>query len=222
MQPKVVAVLGCGIFGSSICKTLSSFNTEIIAIDKEEENINRIEQHVTVGVVEDFTDIEALKAVGVDRAEVAIIGSSSNLEGTILAVMNLQQLEVPEIIVKVKNKVHMNILNKLGVSKVIRPEKEIGEKVGRDIMRNNIIESIYLDEKYSVVEFKLPNSWKFKTLAELDVRKKYGINIIGVRHEKEGELDMNILGITSFNENDIIVAIAETNKFESLDSLHKL
>lgn len=222
MKPKVIAVLGLGVFGSSICKSLSEFDNEVIAVDIDIENVERIDQYVTSAAVADITNLEALRSLGIENADIGIVATGSNLEATLLACLNLKALGVPKVIAKAKNKTYLTILEKFGVDKVVRPEKEMGEKMARELMRNNIIDTIYLDDHYSVVEFVTPKRWENKTLLELDVRKNFGINIIGVKESIESSMSVQLDGSIILRQNNIIVAIAEREEFENLDFLNKL
>ncbi|HHX52259.1 MAG TPA: TrkA family potassium uptake protein [Erysipelothrix sp.] len=222
MKPKVIAVLGLGVFGSSICKSLSEFDNEVIAVDIDIENVERIDQYVTSAAVADITNLEALRSLGIENADIGIVATGSNLEATLLACLNLKALGVPKVIAKAKNKTYLTILEKIGVDKVVRPEKEMGEKMARELMRNNIIDTIYLDDHYSVVEFVTPKRWENKTLLELDVRKNFGINIIGVKESIESSMSVQLDGSIILRQNNIIVAIAEREEFENLDFLNKL
>ena len=222
MKPKVIAVLGLGVFGSSICKSLREFDNEVIAVDIDIENVERFDQYVTSAAVADITNLEALRSLGIENADIGIVATGSNLEATLLACLNLKALGVPKVIAKAKNKTYLTILEKIGVDKVVRPEKEMGEKMARELMRNNIIDTIYLDDHYSVVEFVTPKRWENKTLLELDVRKNFGINIIGVKESIESSMSVQLDGSIILRQNNIIVAIAEREEFENLDFLNKL
>lgn len=222
MKPKIVAVLGLGVFGSSICKTLAEFNTEIIAVDLDMENVNRIDQYATLAAQADITNLEQLRSLGIENADIAIVATGSNLEATLLAVVHLKTLGVPKVICKAKNKTYLSIYEKLGVDHVVRPEKEMGERMARELMRNVIIDTVYLDDQYSVVEFHTPKNWVNKSLAELNVRQEYSINIIGIREAIQSQMVVNFNADTVLKETDIVVAIAESAEFEKLDFRHQL
>lgn len=222
MKPKIIAVLGLGVFGSSICKTLSEFDVEIIAVDLDIENVNRIDQYVTQGAQADITNLEALRSLGIENADIAIVATGSNLESTMLAVVNLKTLGVPKVVCKAKNKTYLTILEKLGVDKIVRPEKEMGEKMARELMRNVIIDTIYLDDQYSVVEFHVPKNWVNKNIVDLNVRQNYKINIIGIREALQKPMMVNFDINKPLKESDIVVAIAESEEFERLDFRNKL
>ncbi len=222
MKAKTIGVLGLGIFGSTVCKTLSEFDCDIIAIDLDIKNIQRVEQFVTQGAQADISDLEQLRSLGIENCDTVIIATGSNLEASTLAILHCIELGVTNIVAKAKNKTYAHIFEKLGATKTIRPEKEMGERVARELMRNNVIDVIDLDEEYSVVEFYTPKTWVNHTILQLNVRAKYGINIIGIRKDLQSKMNVNFGPDYVFSEHEIVVAIAESTEFENLDLENKL
>ena len=222
MKPKIIAVLGLGVFGSTICRTLSQFDVEIIAVDKEIENVNRVDQYVTQGVEADITNIESLRNIGLEEADIAIVATGSSLESTVLAVVHLKELGVPKVICKARNKTYLKVLEKLGADLVVRPEKQMGERIAKELMRNVIIDTIVLDDQYSVVEFKVPKNWVNHTIQSLNVRQNYDINLIGLRASAQEKMVINFDINEPLKPTDILVGIAESERFEQLDFLNQL
>lgn len=161
---KQFVVLGLGIFGSTLVKTLSQYGREVIAIDKNPENVQRVADFATKAVIGDVTDFQFLSDLGLDDMDVGIVAIGDRLEDSILATMNLKELGVPYVIVKAKNKRFKVVLEKIGADYVVRPEKEMGEKVARTLLRKNIKDLIELDEENCIVEMKVPQAWVGKTL----------------------------------------------------------
>ena len=151
MKEKQYAVIGLGIFGSTISKTLSQYGFEVIAVDKNVECVERVSEYVTQGVIGDATDLEFLKNIGIADVDVAVVAIGNHLEESILSVLNLKELGVPYIIAKAKNKQFKAVLEKIGADRVVRPEKEMGQKIAKSLMRNNIIDLIEIDDSYSIV-----------------------------------------------------------------------
>ena len=171
------AVLGLGIFGSTVAKTLSKFNCEVIAVDTDIKCVDRMADIVTQAIQCDITDINQLRAAGIQDCDIAIVSMGSHLEESVMAIINLKELGVPYIVAKAKNKRYMQIFKELGANKVVRPEKEMGEMVAKSVLGKNIVDIVDLDHEYSVVEIPTPGAWVGKTLIELDLRKRYGINV---------------------------------------------
>jgi len=167
-EMKQYVILGLGIFGSTIAKTLSQYNHEVIAIDKDLACVDRVSDFVTQAIQADFTDIDQLRAIGIQDCDAAVVATGSHLEESIMGVMNLRELGIPFIMAKAKNKKYMQILQKIGADYVVRPEKEMGERVAKKLVSRNIIDLIDIDDDYSIVEIAAPAKWVGKTLKALD------------------------------------------------------
>lgn len=214
---KQYAVLGLGVFGSTVVKTLCSYNAEVIAIDKNMECVQRLADVATSAIQGDITDIKVLRNAGVEDCDVAIVGLGSHLEEALLCTMNLKELGIPYIIAKAKNKRYKQILEQVGADKVVRPEKEMGVVTARGLLNRSIIGLSELDEHYSVVEILVPTKWLGKTLSEVDVRKRYGINVIGIRCRINNALDISPSPDYRFEEGDHLLMISDSNELNHLE-----
>lgn len=217
MKSKQYVVLGLGVFGSTIAKTLSSFDQEVLAIDKNPECVERVADFVTKAVIGDVTDKEFLRELGVQEFDIGIVAIGDHLEESILGVMNLKELGVNYIVAKAKNKRFMQVLEKVGADRVVRPEKEMGLKIARNLLRKNITDLIQLDDTYSVVEMKPAKQWVGKSIMELDLRRKYNINILGKRNKDTYKLEFFIDPHYILAEDDHFLLVADTEKIEQLD-----
>ena len=216
MKRKSFAILGLGIFGSTMVKTLSEYGYDVIGIDTDILNVDRVSDFVTQAVQADFTDIDQLRAIGVQDVDVAVIATGSKLEASVMAVLHLKELGVPFIMAKAKNKVYMQILLKVGADRVVRPEKEMGERVAKSLMSQNIIDMVDIDEDYSMMELSAPKDWVGKKLVDLDARSRYGVNVLGVRETENSSLNFGITADYIIREEDTLLVIVENNKFEEL------
>lgn len=216
---KQFVVLGLGIFGSTLVKTLSQFGREVIAIDKDSENVQRVSEFATKAVIGDVTDIKFLTDLGLDDIDVGIVAIGDRLEDSILATMNLKELGVPYVIVKAKNKRFKVVLERIGADHVVRPEKEMGEKIARTLLRKNIKDLIELDEENCIVEMKVPQSWIGKSLSQLDLRKLYSINVLGKRDPKTHKLEVPVDPSAPIEINDTFLVLGQTDKIEKYDYL---
>jgi len=219
---KIIGVLGLGVFGSTIAKELGENGYDVIAVDKNIEDVERIEPYVVQAVQGDIRNMELLKSIGFENCDVAVVGTGSNLESGVLAVLNCRKLEIPHIIAKAKNKTYKEILLEIGADEVIRPEKEMGDKVARNLMRNHILDVINLDESNSLIELMPPEKWVGKTLVELDLRKRYELNVIGVRKDKLSTTEFSIDPNMKISTDMILVAVGNTEKLEWLDYTNSL
>lgn len=212
-------VLGLGIFGSTVASTLGKYGCDVIAIDKDMNNVQRIADKVSQAICGDITDEQLLKNAGVQDCDVAIVAVGSHLEESLLCTLHLKEMGIPHIIAKAKNKAYRDILLKVGADKVIRPEKEIGVITAKRLLNRDIVEILDLDDKHSILEVKVPEHWLNKTLQELDVRNRYGINILGIRYE-DGNLDVSPSPTYQFKMEDhvLMISLSSVEKFSFLES----
>lgn len=222
MKRKTFAILGLGIFGSTIAKTLSENGYDVIGMDLDMINVERVSEYVTQAVQADFTDIEQLRMAGVADVDTAIVATGSKLEASIMAVLHLKELGVPYIIAKAKNKINLQILEKIGADRVVRPEKEMGVRVAKSLMSANVMDMVDIDSEYSLLEIKAPEAWLGKVLVDLHLRREYGVNVLGYRLEADGKLNMDITAKYVVNANDFLLVIAENKKFEAMEYKGKI
>ncbi|MER2175037.1 MAG: TrkA family potassium uptake protein [Carnobacterium sp.] len=222
MSVKTIGVLGLGVFGSSIAKELNEFDCDVIAVDRDMDNVERVEPYVTQAVQGNITDLNFLRSIGLDNCDVVVVATGTSLESSVLAIMNCKKLGVASIIAKAKNKSFMEVLYEIGATKVIRPEKEAGTRVAKNVLRRHITDIVDLDEDYAVIEFRPPIRWIGKTFDELDLRQKYEINIIGVRKTAQKRMDVSFSPDYRIEEGTVLVGIAESEVFERYDYLNKL
>lgn len=213
---KSYAILGLGVFGSTIAKTLSMFNYDVIAIDRDMVCVDRLSDDVSSAIQADITDIDQLRAAGVSDVDCAIVATGTHLEDSIMAVMSLKELGIPYVVAKAKNKKYMQILEKVGADRVIRPEKEMGVRVAKQLVSSNIVDLIDVDDEYSLIEIIAPKAWVNSTLSNLDLRGKFGVNIIGIRKSPTARLSISPGANYIIEPTDILVIIAEKTKFEKI------
>ena len=221
MNSKQYAVLGLGIFGSTVATTLAEYGCEVIAVDQDESCVERVADEVTKAVVANVTDQEELRAIGIEDIDVAIVAIGTHLEEAVLATMNLKELGVPYVIAKAKNKQFMKILEKVGANKVIRAEKDMGHKVAKSLLRKSIVDLVELDEDYSVVEIKAPLDWVGKNFIDLNIRRVYNMNIIGIKHGDEDHLSLDVAPEYVIQNGDHFLVIGKTKELERFDYMTK-
>ncbi|MEF9891888.1 MAG: TrkA family potassium uptake protein [Anaerorhabdus sp.] len=214
---KTFAILGLGIFGSTITKSLSDFNYEVIAVDRDIICVDRIAEFAANAVQADITDIEQLRAIGVQDCDCAVVATGSHLEDSIMAIMNLKELGVPYIVAKAKNKKYMQIFEKIGADRVIRPEKEMGERVAKQLVSKSIVDLIEIDSEYSVIEIVAPEIWNNKSLKDLDLRTSFGINVLGIRKKPGEHLSISPSADYVIEANDRLLVIADNLVFKKFD-----
>lgn len=219
MKEKIIGVLGLGIFGQTLAQELSKFGQEVIALDTKAEHIQAVADYVERAAIGDITDMDFLKHTGIDQANAVVIATGNNLEASVLAVMNCKKLGVPRIIAKAKSSTYEEVLYAIGADLVISPERESAKVLTSNVLRHSIEDIFHLEGDMSIIEFKLPKEWAGKTVRELNVRKKYDLNLIGTRLDKQSPIDTHIPVDKAFDEGTIIVAIANSRTFEQYDYL---
>lgn len=188
MANRTIGILGLGIFGQSVLKTLQDKDVDIIAIDDHADVINQYESMITTGIVGDITEMDLLDAADIGNCDTVVIATGENLESSVLAVMHCKALGVEHVIAKVKNEVTKEVLEKIGADLVILPEVEAGMSLAKMILFQHRIEVFQLDEEVVVVEFTVPSSWVGKSIRDLEIRDQYQLNIIGYRDGEDQPL----------------------------------
>lgn len=212
---KQFAVIGLGRFGGSVCRTLSELGHEVLAIDKSESKVSQFANLVTQAVQLDSTDESALREMGVRNFDHVIVAIGENIQASILTTLILKDLDVPFITVKAQNDYHEKVLSKIGATKVIHPERDMGVRIAHHLISENVLEFIELSPDYSLVEVIASESMIGKSLLELNIRAKYGCNIMAI---KTGEhLNISPLAEDVIQKGDLLVVIGsnkDISRFE--------
>ena len=214
---KSYIVIGLGRFGSEVARQLHSLGGEVLAMDTSSELVQQISRDVTHAVVGDGQDIEVLKALGVRNMDCAIIAIGDDLSAAVLTTMNMKELGVPHIVCKAHDEVQSRVLKKLGADRVMIPEKENAARLARSLSEPNVLDYIELSEDYGIVEVPAPKSWQDKTLKELNVRAKLGVNILAVR--RDGKINVSPAADFAFCSGDVVVVLGDNFALEALQKL---
>ena len=217
MSEKQFVIIGLGRFGSSIAKTLYALGNEVLAIDKDEDIVQEISDSVTHAVQLDATDENALRALGIRNFDVAVISIGDNIQSSIMATLLVKELGVKYIIAKGHGDLHEKVLNKIGADKVILPEKDMGIRVAHNLVSDNILDYIEFSKDYSIMEIQVLNEWAGKSLKDLKIRSKYGINVIAIK--REGKVNLSPAADDIIEANDIIVSIGSAKDLSKLEGI---
>lgn len=174
-------VIGLGIFGYHIARTLFENGFEVVAIDKNKDVIQKIRDYSTKAVLADGTDQEIMDEIGIGEDDIAIISFGEDLAAATLITLHLKQMKVKNIIVKAPNEDHKKILEKVGATEVIIPEMDVAKKLAKSLVSPNVMDYIPLSDDYMIFELAPPNSFLGKTLAQLQLRNRFNIEVIAVR-----------------------------------------
>lgn len=211
---KTYAVFGLGRYGRAVAEELVKHGVEVLAVDIEQNNVNNAIEAIPMCKCADVTEPEVIKRLGISNIDVVIVAMASNLEASVMAVTLCKEVGVPNVIVKCSNEMHQKILSRVGADKVIFPEKESGIRLARSILSSGFSEMIELSDDVAMVEISVKEEWIGKPLMELNLRKKYSVNVIAIR--KEGNIDMIVDPSLPLVEGMKLIVIANTNKLEKL------
>ena len=214
---KSYIVIGLGKFGAEAAKRLCQLGGEVLAIDRNPDLVQPISNQVTQAVVGDARDKEVLRALGAKDFECAIVAIGANLADSVLATMNLKELGVPYIVCKASDETHRQVLLKLGADKVVIPEQEQADRLAKNLSSPNVLDYIELSNEYGIIEIPAPGSWQEKSLKELNVRAKLGVNIIAVKCG--GQINVSPAADYRIQSDDVMVVLGDT---AALDAVQKL
>ncbi|AQQ53855.1 potassium channel family protein [Planococcus lenghuensis] len=212
---KEFVVIGLGRFGSSIVRELIEQGADVMAIDKDTERVDEFATVATQAVAADTTDETVLKSLGIRNFEHVIVAIGDDIQSSILTTIMLKEIGVRNVTAKAQNNYHEKVLRKIGADQVVHPERDMGRRIAHNMLSNNVLDYLELSEEYSIMELRANGKLKGYTLKDLDIRAKYGINIVGI---KRGE-DINVSPQADFRirEEDILIIIgsdADINRFE--------
>lgn len=214
---KTYVVIGLGGFGSALAKQLCMLGAEVLAMDVSSTLVQQVANDVTQAVVGDGQDKDVLRSLGVRNFDCAIIAIGDNLGASVLITMNLKELGVPYIVCKAHDETHRRVLEKLGVDRVVIPEQEHAQRLGRSLYCHNVLDYIELSEDYGILEVPAPAAWVGKTLKELNVRAKLGVNIIAVENDKKP--NVSPAADYQIRQGDILVVLGDTYALEAMQKL---
>jgi trk system potassium uptake protein TrkA len=213
---KRVVVIGLGIFGFNIAKDLYENGIEVIAVDKDKEVVQKIRDFSTKAVLADGTDKEVMESIGIQEDDIVIISFGENLAASTLITLHLKEMKVRNIIVKAPNEDHKRVLEKVGATEVIIPEREMADKVAKSIISPNILDYIPLSEDYTISEIVPPASFMGKTIGELHLRTRHHIEVIAVRETLPERLTMVPRAEFVIKDSDVLVVIGKEKDIQKI------
>lgn len=211
---KQFVVVGLGRFGSSVARTLAENDYNVLAIDSNEEKVQEIAKEVTHAVEADATDEEALRTLGVRNFDVAVVSIGDNIHANILSTLILKELGVPYVVVKAQNALHGKVLSKVGADRIVYPERDMGVRIAHNLISSNVLDYIEFAPDYSIVEIVSTPNMVGKSLAQLDLRSKFGVNVMAIKRGK----DLNITPGANdrFLESDVLIVMGKNDDLDKL------
>ena len=213
---KQFVIIGCGRFGQSVVKTLYDYGYEVLALDHDEETIQEIAEDATHAIQVDGTDEAALRSIGIRNFDVAVISIGSDIQASIMATLIAKEEGIKTVVAKAQNSVHAKVLYKIGADRVIFPERDMGVRVANSLVTSNVLDYIELTKGCNVVEIEALKEWLNKTLRELRLSNRYGINVIAIKH-KDG-LNISPYADDIVKEGDILIFIGDDDSFRKLEN----
>lgn len=216
MKRTQYAVIGLGRFGSSLARELTKLGHEVLGIDQDEEAVDEMSEVLTHVVVADSTDEEVLRSLGIRNFDCVIVAIGSDIQSSILTAILLKDIGVPLVVTKALSELHGKVLNKIGVDRVIFPERDMGIRVAHQLVSPNLLDFIELSRDYTIAELSVPKRMSGRTLKDLNLRVKYGCSVVAI-NKKEGV----IIAPTAndlLEERDIMVIIGTNSQIESFES----
>jgi len=206
---KRVVVVGLGIFGFNIAKDLFESGFEVIGVDKNKEVISRIRDFSTKAVLADATDRELLEMIGIQPDDTVIISFGEDLAASTLLTLYLKEMNVKNVIVKAPNEDHKRILERVGATEVIIPEKEMADKVARGLIAPNVLDYLPVSEDFTICELAPPSSFLGRTIGDLRLRGKYHIEVIAIRDVLSDKIQLVPRADFVIKDSDILIVIGK-------------
>ncbi|MCX7781336.1 MAG: TrkA family potassium uptake protein [Negativicutes bacterium] len=214
---KQFAVIGLGRFGSSVAITLHEAGHEVLAIDMDEERTQRISEQVTHVVQADTTDENSLKALGLRNFDVVVVAIGEDIQANTMTTLLLKELGVKYIVAKARNLLHGKMLEKIGADRVVYPERDMGQRVAHNLVSRNVLDYIELSPNLSLVEVTTPLALTGKSLAEANLRMKYGINVVAIKRGEQ--IIVPPLPTEIMHKDDILIIVGNNTGISQLEAL---
>lgn len=182
---KSFVIIGVGRFGENLARTLFKLGHEVLAIDEREDRIQQVSEYVTHAVCGNILDEHVLRSLGVRNFDCVIVALSEDMGASVLVTLMLKELGVRYIVTRATSDLHRRVLEKMGADRVVFPEQDMGTRLAQNLAAVNILDYIELSEEYSIVETRVSEHWKGKSLRELNVRTRYGVNVVAIKSADE-------------------------------------
>lgn len=212
---KTYAVFGLGRYGLAVAKELFASGAEVIAVDNDENKVNAAATEIPVCKCADITDAEVIRQLGIGNIDVVIIAMANNLEACVMAVTLCKEAGVKTVIAKCGSEMHQKILKRVGADIVVFPENESGVRLAKNLLSSGFVDMITLSKDFSMIELEIRPEWAGKSLLELNLRKKYAINVVAIK--KADKLTVNINPEEKLSADSSLIVIANPTKLSKLN-----
>ena len=208
------AVFGLGRYGLAVAKELVENGAEVLSVDHNEELVNDAISELSVCRCADVTDPEVIKQLGISNVDVVIIAMSGSLETSVMATALCKEAGVETVIVKCSNEMHAKILSRVGADKVVLPERESGIRLAKNLLSSGFVDILELTSDISLVEIDVKSEWIGKSLVDLNLRKKYSVNVIAIQQNNDVTTDID--PAKPLEESMKMIVVADRTKLEKM------
>ena len=216
-KKKQIVVFGLGSFGSAMALTLSEMGHEVMAVDSRMEAINEISHYVTHAVQLNATDEAGFESLDIGQFDAAVVSIGENIRASVLISMLCKEAGVPLVISKANDELHAKVLKKVGVDRVVFAERDMGVRVAKSLIVPHLVDLVNIGGDHALAQLIVPDAWADKTLANLDVRRKYGVSIITVKHE--GKINAALSADTRLHAGDELLILGLQSDVERVENL---
>lgn len=213
-KKKTYAVFGLGRYGIAVARELVRNGAEVIAVDSEEGIVNAAADELPICKCADVTDPEVIRQLGISNVDVVIVAMATNLEASVMAITLCKEIGVKTVIAKSANEMHQRILKRVGADEVVFPENESGLRLARNLLSSGFVDMVSLAKNVSMIELDVKPEWVGKNLIQLNLRKKYSINVVAIRRADMVSVDID--PNAPLREDDNLIVIANPEKLAKL------
>lgn len=209
---KSVLLIGLGRFGRHIAIKLNEMKHQVMAVDNNEKRVNAVLPFVTNAQIGDATNEEFLESLGVNNFDVCIVAIGDDFQSSLETTSLLKELGAKMVVSRAARDVHAKFLLRNGADEIVYPEKQLADWTAIRYTADHILDYIEIDNKHAIFEIVVPEKWIGKNVIEVDVRKKYGINIMALK--RDGKMDFNFAAQTNFKQDDTILVLGDTKDIQ--------
>jgi len=202
-------VIGLGNFGYYLAKSLFEEGKEVVGVDRHKERVQRLQEFCSYVVAGDATDNYILESVGIEKGDTVMVSLGDNISASVLVTLHLKDLNIENIYVKIISEDHGRALERIGATEVLFPERDLAKKLAKSLLSPNVIDYLPLTDEYNIVEIAPPKGFIGKTLAEIELRRKYHISVIAVRGLVPEKITMNPGGTFTIKDSDILIVLGK-------------
>ena len=211
---KTYAVFGLGRYGIAVARELVENGMEVIAVDSDEQIIQAAADELPICKCADITSMDVIRQLGISNVDVVIVAMANNLEASVMAVTLCKEIGVKTVIAKCANEMHQKILTRVGADEVVFPENESGIRLAKNLLSSGFVDLITLAKNVSVIELDVKPEWTGKNLIDLNLRKKYSVNVVALRRGDMVSVDID--PSAPLLSGDRLIVIANTEKLRKL------